>query len=44
VCRFFPASKRDNGGFAADPRFDEKSSLKEAIGDGATVSIPSCPL
>jgi len=39
-----PATKRDNGGFAADPPFDEKPSLKEAIGVGATVSIPSCPL
>jgi hypothetical protein len=38
------ASKRDKGGFAADPASDEKPSLKEAIGDGATVSIPSCPL
>jgi hypothetical protein len=44
VCRSFPATKRDKGGFAADPASDEKSSLKEAIGDGATVSIPSCPL
>ncbi|MFO0412670.1 MAG: hypothetical protein ACK51B_07380, partial [bacterium] len=44
VCRSFPATKRDKGGFAADPPFDEKSSLKEAIRDGATVSIPSCPL
>jgi hypothetical protein len=44
VCRSFLASKRDKGGFAADPPFDEKPSLKEAIGVGATVSIPSCPL
>jgi hypothetical protein len=41
---FFLASKRDKGGFAAEPPSDEKSSLKEAIRDGATVSIPSCPL
>jgi hypothetical protein len=44
VCRSFLASKRDKGGFAADPAFDEKSSLKEAIGHGAADSIPSCPL
>ncbi|WP_298099724.1 hypothetical protein, partial [Brevundimonas sp.] len=44
VCRSFPATKRDKGGFAAEPSSDEKSSLKEAIPDGATVSIPSCPL
>jgi len=36
--------KRDKGGFAADPPFDERSSLAEAIGDGTTVAIPSCPL
>jgi len=41
---FFLASKRDQGGFAAEPPSDEKSSLKEAIRDGATVPIPSCPL
>jgi hypothetical protein len=44
VCRSFLASKRDKGGFAADPPFDEKPSLKEAIRDSATVSISSCPL
>jgi hypothetical protein len=44
VCRSFPATKRDKGGFAADPPSDEKSSLKEAISVGATASIPSCPL
>jgi hypothetical protein len=44
VCRSFLASKRDKGGFAADPPSDENSSLKEAIRDGATASIPSCPL
>jgi hypothetical protein len=44
VGRSFPAAKRDKGGFAADPPFDETSSLKEAIGVVATVSIPSCPL
>ena len=44
VCRSFLASKRDKGGFAADPAFDEESSLKEAIGHGAADSIPSCPL
>jgi hypothetical protein len=38
------ASKRAKGGFACDPAFDEKSSLKEAIGHGAADSIPSCPL
>ncbi len=43
-CRSFLALKRDKGGFAADPPSDEKSSVKEAIGDGTTVSIPSCPL
>jgi len=41
---FFLASKRDKGGFAADPPFDDKPSLKEAPGVGAAVSIPSCPL
>jgi hypothetical protein len=44
VRRSFLASKRDKGGFAADPAFDEESSLKEAIGHGAADSIPSCPL
>jgi hypothetical protein len=44
VGRSFPAAKRDKGGFAADPPFDETSSLKEAIRVGATASIPSCPL
>jgi hypothetical protein len=44
VCRSFPATKRDKGGFAADLPFDEKPSLKEAISVGATASIPSCPL
>jgi len=39
-----PALKRDKGGFATDPPLDEKSSLTEAIGDGTTVAIPSCPL
>jgi hypothetical protein len=38
------ASKRDKGGFAADPPFEEKSSLKAVIGDGAKASMPSCPL
>jgi hypothetical protein len=44
VCRSFPATKRDKGGFAADPPFDEKSSLKDAIDDSAATSMPSWPL